>query len=450
MRKLLYQTVKHCVRAAIRLRLHFPLVWFISKKIQTVKPSNGRQTDPSKPRVLAINEHYFIKDLEILADSGEFNVLKIPIKWQSMLLRLYWTDKTWDYNNCRQSNLAYYKPSDPAMIKMQDELRKTLAIFLRSLFDYMDIKCLLSANFTYVVDYDWMLTAHSIGTPAVVFHKENLTLSKALEDFWIESLEDLGSFRATKVFLHNEKMKSLLIQTGFADESQVKVLGCLRMDGYIKRLRDADAAPPSRKNRVTLFSFQKNAGLEMLINDYFGDKGYVKFFEHVHTEFAKAAVRHPDTEFVIKPKYGRDWFEAIEKVMNDNGLFSKDIPNLKMTVDISAQDLIMESDVVCSFASTTILEAAVAGKPVIIPHFDEALKPEYQPNIILKDYYWLFDTAETPEDFGNRIDSRLENPLPGADYIAEARKLFSSYVSSFEGGSAPRYIAELKHVIGVR
>lgn len=444
MKKIVYKIFKYIIRWMINCHLHWPLVVFYSKMIKQVLPKEGK-TDPSKPRILAINEHYFIRDLEILAETREFNVLKIPIKWQSMLLRLYWADDIWGWgSDHRKFNKAYYQPEDPAMQELQRKLHKTMAIFLKSLFRMMNIKCVISANFTYKVDYDWSLVTHSIGTPLLVFHKENLTLSPQFDQYWLDSLHDLGKFKGTLIILHNNKMKEIVLKSGFATEEQIKVLGCLRMDGFIRRIRDTDWTKREKKKRVLLFSFQKNACLEMIVDEYFGDRGFVKFFEHVHVSFAEVAKKYPDYEFIIKPKYGREWFEAIEKVLNKNNLYSKDIPNLKMIVDRPAQDLIFESDLVCGFASTTVLESAVAHRKVIIPHFDEPAEEKYKDYIVLLDHYDAFEIARSPEQFKEMIEAGMKNPEVSAEYVEKVDGIFDRYVSSFNANSTEKYVSCVK------
>jgi len=441
--------MKYFLRGVILCRLHQPLVCYYASKIKKVEPTDGNATDPSKPNILAINELYFIKDLEIMANTHEFNVYKIPVELQSILLRLYWNDEIWGWgDDHRKRNKAYFQPEDPSMIKLQAGLRKIMSIFLKSLYKKLDIKCVLSANFTYKVDYDWGLVTHQLGVPYIVFHKENLTLSPKFDNYWHESLLDLGKFKGTLIILHNTKMRDIILNSGFAAPEQIKVLGCLRMDDFIRRIQENDFSKEQRKKRAILFSFQKNACLEMIVDEYFGDKGFVQFFEDVHVTFARVAKENPDWEFIIKPKYGRDWFDAIEKVMNKNGLYSKDIPNLKMTVDISAQDLIFSSDFVCGFASTTVLESAVARRPVIIPHFDEPAREEYKDYIVLLEHYDKFLIARSPEEFRKMIEEKMRDPSVSDDYVKNVNMLFDRYVSSFEAASVQKYIKCLNEYIG--
>lgn len=449
MRKLIFTVLKYTFRFMIFTRLHWPLVFFYAKKLERVKPDNGKVTDPSKPTLLALNVFYFIKDLEILANTGEFNVFKLPTKWQSTLLRLYWTDETWGGSEAdfRKANKAYYQPVDPEIIKMQKELRTAMGIFLGSLFRMMKIDAVISANFTYRVDYEYSMVCSKLRVPYIVFHKENLVLSKGLEDYWNIYMEDIGKFNGNLIILHNEKMKDIILKAGFATPEQLVVLGCLRMDDFINRVKNSGGDKKEKFNRITMFSFQKNAGLEMMYNEYFGDKGFVKLFEDYHVLFARAAVKHPEIDFVIKPKYGREWFTAIEEILKKNNILLKDVPNLKMTVDQTAQELIFSSDFVISFQSTTILEAAFAGKPVIVPDFDEVLKPEYQNHIIIKCDYDVFDVAHSADEFAELIENRVKDSSITEEYAKRTNFLFDRYVSSLEAKAVEKYISCVRETI---
>ena len=450
MKKLLNTICKYILRFIITCRLHWPLAFFYCSQIKRVIPSNGAPRDPSKPTLLAITSHYFLKDLEILADTGEINIFKLLPKWQGILLRLYWTDKTWggSEKDFRKTNKDYYQPQDQKMIKMQKKLRKAMGIFLETVFRIMKIDAVISANFTYRADYEYSIVTRNIGLPYIVFHKENLVLSKGLEEYWNIYMEDIGKFRGSMIILHNEKMKEIILKANFAAPAQLAVLGCLRMDSFINKVMKQDFFSEKAKfKRVTLFSFQKNAGLEMMYNEYFADKGFVKLFENYHVVFAQAAIAHPDIEFIIKPKYGKEWFKAIEKELNRSNIFLKDVPNLKMTVDKTAQELIFSSDFVISFQSTTILEAAFAGKPVIIPDFDEALKPEYQDYLVLKENYNLFDKAGSCEELRKLIEDRILDSSVSEEYIVKMRDFFDKHVSSLHANSTERYIKQVNEVI---
>jgi len=65
------------------------------------------------------------------------------------------------------------------------------------------------------------------------------------------------------------------------------------------------------------------------------------------------------------------WRKLVDKAFDEAGIDVRQLPNLIMDPNLDAQKLILESSVVCGINSTTILEAALAGKPVIVPYFKQ-------------------------------------------------------------------------------
>jgi len=443
MRRIVYKIVKYIFRAIYLLKLYWPLVYAYSKLFEKVEPGNGIKTDTSKPGILGIKSQYFMNDLEILANTGEFNVYKIKNKWQDILLRVYWKDDAW-----KDGEESYFQIVDPEVIEYQKKLRKFLKDVLSCLYGIMKIDAVICANVTYKDCYDWGIATKETGVPYIVLQRENLFACSGLVRLWYIKVGRLGKFHGSKVVLHNSMVKDIYLKSGYATEDQIAVLGCLRMDNYIKKIKAATPLKGRKFKRAALFSFHHITLLETIYDEYFNPEiGYVKFFEDTHVTFARTAIANPDVEFVIKPRYSIVYYEQIEKALCRNNLKLKEIPNLKLNADINPHDLILNSDVVCGFGSTVILEAAIAEKPVIIPYFHEALKEEYQEFILFKEYFNLFNVARSPGDLQALIEKNLENPQVSKEYIEKMTGLFEQYVSSFDANATERYTKFIKSVI---
>lgn len=431
------KTMKLFIRGAAACRLYWPFAYIYSKLfLQRIKPEHG-ETDPLKPNILAIKPHYFVRDLEILADTREFNILKIPSKWQSMILRVYWEDNAWI-----DGEKSYYQPVKPEIIEYQKRLRGFLKKFLKAFYKINKIDCVIASNVTYKDCYDWGLVTKEIGVPFIVLQRENLFACKGLMNWWRNIIGNwLGRFHGSNVVFHNSKVKELYLSTGYATEDQLAVLGCLRMDKYLRRLKEYDFSSGKKYNRAALFSFHHIANLETMYKEYFNPEiGWAKLFHNVHMTFARTAIANPDKEFIIKPRYTKVFTAHIRNVLEKEGLCLKDIPNLIIDAELNPHDIILTSDVVCAFGSTVILESGIARKPVIVPYFDEALRPEYQDFILLKDYFRYFDIATSPEDLQKKIEYRFTNNLVSEDYYNKMKELFEQYVSSFDANSTDKYV----------
>jgi hypothetical protein len=111
--------------------------------------------------------------------------------------------------------------------------------------------------------------------------------------------------------------------------------------------------------------------------------------------------------------------------------------------------LIFESDVICAFNSTMILEAGLSGKPVIVPYLDAFRESSRlaQGVSMGEEMEGAFDIARTPKNLIEWIEHRLENPeLPG-EMMAKRRYLFEKWVSPLTADALTRYHLAIRDVI---
>ncbi len=435
--KIFNNTTRIILRTTIEWHLHFPLVCLYSRKIEMVKPKNNFLLE-SKPGILAIKERYFRGDLEILANSGEFRVYRLPAKWQWLLLRLYWADL--DEKN--MSN--YFLSTDEKVVRTKKRLQKSLAIFLKSLFKKMKIDCIIGANFNYIQDYDFGKAAKLINIPYIVIQRENLVASKATKDTWRQRARKVGRLDASAIMVYNRHMKQILELEGVSSPDRIHVVGCLRMDDFISKIKNPENSYKKCFSRATLFSFNHHTCIfGLLSGNYFEPGvGLSDFFEHVHCSFARLALDMPDKEFVIKVKKDIEGINAVNRALRKNDILPESMPNLLITETADPSSLIMSSDVVSGFGSMTILESAVAGKPVIIPFFDEAAYKQYEDYIIFREDFKFFKTATSPTEYQRMIKEHLATPC--SEVNPEHIRLFEEYVSPFDTNAATRYVKIIK------
>ena len=423
----------------------WPFVVIYSRIIEEVRPKDGKVVQ-GKPIILALNPQRFLGDLEVLVESKEFRILKVPFDWQCKILALYWNDKV--------VFPKYYDPEgDVTIIKIQTKLRRFLNSFLSELYKSLKIDCVIGAAANYRHDYDWGLVSSEIGVPYIVLHKENTVAGTNQRAGRIENIKKRKKFRGDHVVVHNATMKDIFIQSGYAKPDQISVLGCLRMDDYINKIKGLKRIKKQRK-KVTLFSFPHIAGIAGSpyakgVNDFSKnrDVGFVNLFEHVHVAFVQLALSNNDVDFIIKPKWGGRWRNEIEYVCKKNNIELRHIDNLSILDEVNVHDLIFESDVVCGYGSTVLLEAAIAAKPVLVPYFDEVLNPEYSDFILFKDYFHIFDIAHSIEEFRQLIINRLDNQQISHECMKERYAVFEKYVSSMKCNARDQYIGLIQKVV---
>lgn len=442
------RTISFILRKIAGLGIVWPFVYLYASKIEEVKPQvDANQSN--KLTILALNPDRFREDLQILANSGEFRVLKVPVKWQTKVLSLFWSK---EFKIKRRADPdKYYNPNgDPYFLEIQANLRKFLKKFLSSLYARLKIDCVIGAGAHYIQDFDWGLVSDELGVPYIVMHRENLATAPRHIKRVDELFGKKGAFRGSHIIVHNQVMKESFIESGYVNSEQISALGCLRMDGYVNKIKEHNGHQSThRRKQVVLFSFNHATGLLGILNSFSKDRsvGLVNFFEHVHVAMAELALENKEVDFIIKPKWGSSWIDEIEYAFQKYGIQRDEISNLKIVVDTNVHDLILESDVICGYGSTTLLEAAIATKPVILPFFDEVLKPEYSDYIHYKNELHLFDVANSPEEFKELIIKRLHNPQIDEVTQVERYATFEKYVSSMNADALDKYVKAIKKVV---
>lgn len=427
--KILYKTAKYLLRFMLDMGITAPLVWVYSKAIKRVGPENDRE---GVYTLLAINPNRFVGDLEILAESGNYRVFKMPFDWQGRMLRLIWSDDM-DFD-------SYFNPEgNDELTKAREKVREYLKMLIKPLFRKMRIDGVISAALNYKQDLDWGIAADELGYPYIVLHKECLVGSVTIRKNEFKKFNEMEKFRGSHIIVHNENMKKILVDSGFAPSEKVSSLGCLRMDDFVEKALDIKNRKMPERKMVVLFSFHYCAGVSG-VHSYFGrDFGLIKFFEKIHAKFAETAIANPDVDFIIKTKWDEEWYDEVDYVLEKNGMKRKDISNLEVTAHKNPNELILDSTVVCTYASTTILEAGIAAKPVIIPFFEEAAVEEHQDNVTLFEHYDVFDIAKTPEEMREMIENKLKDPEVTPEKTEEYKDLFGRYISSMDADSVKKY-----------
>ena len=153
---------------------------------------------------------------------------------------------------------------------------------------------------------------------------------------------------------------------------------------------------------------------------------------------------NPTFNFIVKIKYGLSDRAAVLAALASAGIDLQSIPNYRITQTDEAQDLIKGAAVVIGFQSTTILEAALAARPVVIPVFAEAARADHRPYLRFGNAYNLFEIAGSPKELKALVRDRLMAPRLETECLKERRALFESYVSSLSADTVGRYVQVLR------
>lgn len=412
---------------------HAPFIRILKSAI-TEHPDNRVSKDQECLTVLALSPEGFRGDLEALARSGECRVLLMATTWQYRILYLFYPEglRPRDYLN---------PADDSAEFKFKRAIQKFYGSLLPVLYDRLGINCVISYHIRVPADVDWGIASREAGYPYVVFYREGLIASSPNVCKTMSTLFGRFGFWGTHLIVHNESARRLCIKTGLVESGKVSALGCIRMDSFFEHVSEQQSVENKRK-KVTLFPIGLKEGSIL-------DFTLLPFFNGMHIALVRLAQKYPGVDFVFKPKpkVYPGWRKLVNKAFAEAGIDIGKLSNLIIDTDLDAQKLILESSVICGVNSTTILEASIAGKPVVVPYFEQLRKKPYVDSIRFIDAFPYLDVAADPKSFAALIEKRLEDPEISKQDMAGRREIFEKYVSNPDGGALDKYVQLLKGLV---
>lgn len=402
-------------------------------RFESVAGSPDRASNP--PTLVALNPGRFRGELEILARNG-FRVLRAPYELQSRLLGLFFND----------NDDVLAAAQDPVLAARRSHLRTALQSVLTSLYADLGADATISAALHYKQDLDWGAVSDQLGYPFIVLHRENLAASQAIIEHYSERARHIDRFAGSLIAFHNDTMRKIFVDAGYAPTERTAVTGAMRMDDLIVRL---PSGPPARR-QVTLFSFGPGAGILHSGPPHWPrrrEEYLWKLCAETHVAVLEFARDHPDISVVVKPKWGGAWVDNLYELYRDRGLDAAAVANFSIVPDADAQDLIDASQVVIGFASTTLLEAAIMDRPVIVPWFAEATEPKWQMHLMFRDARTIFDCAASPAQLKALIETRLDDPAIDAAMRERRRRVFEAYVAPLDGSATTRTVDAIGRIV---
>ena len=113
---------------------------------------------------------------------------------------------------------------------------------------------------------------------------------------------------------------------------------------------------------------------------------------------------------------------------NKHKIDINDISNLKVEPLADVHKLLLQADVVCGgINSLVVLEAAVAGKPIVLPCFKEYKESKFFDRFFYRNHLHLFDVADDAEDYGQKIFNRINDGRIDPKIQKEREQFFAEY-----------------------
>ena len=452
MKSQIKQIGKWLFAQAVRRRWFFiliPLFQIVTKRLETKGKSGGDESSSTgRCGVLALHTDLFRGDLEILATSNRLTIFQIPTYWQWQLVDVFYSE---DVKRRETVEFDWYSgmtsgSPDSCAVQLQNFLDE----FLPRLYSKLGVHRVLVPNLRHLCDFDWIASTRRVGIPVVLLFRESLVLTAEEFAAVVSRHERFGMLLCDHIVAHNERIAEVFRKTDLIEPDRISVCGNLRMDQFAQHLRESRTAVRSfRRQKVVLFYFPRN-------QRKFRCDEFAKIFDESLEVFVILARTNPDIDFLIKPK--KEHLPEYKRASNQPDLdtlienFWPDFraaPNFVIDPFANVHETILSADVVCGFFSSVLLEAALAGKPIILPLFEDFLRSPVGEHYPLKPYLHLFDVASSREHYRNLIESRLLSSTISERIQLERTHLFTTHMSPVDGKTLKRTVAAITNSGGL-
>ena len=179
--------------------------------------------------------------------------------------------------------------------------------------------------------------------------------------------------------------------------------------------------------------------------------GFTNLFEQAHRSYFRFLRKNPEVKGILKLKWmGGDgkWERALTQCLLAEGLTDNDLPNLFITAEGSVTDLVQQSSAVIAFGSTTMLEAAVSGKPVIVPYFAEATLPAMADKVLYREKLDIFHCAHSETELEKLMMRGVVGKLEPNQCAAQ--ELFETWVAPLDGQVVSRHVAYFDNLVATK
>lgn len=211
---------------------------------------------------------------------------------------------------------------------------------------------IISANFDYWQDVGFKNACQELGIPFIVLSREHPIVPKACDVVTDWYRQSAYHFDGTAIAVAGRSTRDVLEKAGCICKSeQVVITGLPRFDAWL----DVDnTRPVEARSLVTLLTFTEG---------YYADET----FKDVLGVFCEAAGRHQsgNVRFLVKSKDINDTLLVTEMIQKTG------VRNVECTHERDLFEVLPESRLVINYNSLSLVEAAMARAPIVVPAWGE-------------------------------------------------------------------------------
>lgn len=302
--------------------------------------------------------------------------------------------------------------------------------FSRSPFDAIVVP---SDTFFYVRSV--LAPAHALGVPLLVAQKET-TISEHTMGEHAELIRRFAPPLADRMTVCSERHKSFWVRAGCAEE-RIVVTGQPRFDFYNNPSTwPADATPGEDGHSVLFLSYALDAYHP---EEGVGTSGWGTL--HAQTERGLYELARRGWRVIIKP-HPQQPLDAQKRWRRNAGeLWGRCVFMVDPQTDV--RPLIVAADVTVGFQSTAMLEAMLAGRPVLYTGWDQSASALGSQLIPFDQWEPEIGVVRNVEDLPAAVVA-ARGAICSADVLHSRRKIAERYLGPLDGLAAERTVAVLQ------
>ncbi len=313
-------------------------------------------------RVLCLGRTIFIDDIHSLAKySGKYTYLVFNKNYLGMIVRSFIP-----YSDLAEDNYHTDQRFKPGIEKIDRFVSSMLPVLHKVLrFD-----AVMTCNFGYIDQQEFLRVAREMGIPVIVLYKEGLAnpriISRVMAHYpRLKSWCDL-------CLCYSENTRNALIGSGLPGltAKQVQVTGIPRVDYYLNEVTSTSA---DKVGELVLFSFIPKEKFIAKKIDSVTFEEIENRSKRFHEMAIRYAIENPTKRVIIKTKFAQHYVEYVREIITCF-LNTTTLPcNLKVTNMLDPRQLIADANCVFGSNSTTLLEGLLVAKPVSCPDFRDLI-----------------------------------------------------------------------------
>jgi len=143
---------------------------------------------------------------------------------------------------------------------------------------------------------------------------------------------------------------------------------------------------------------------------------------------------------------GKAW-KFYESVLNEIDFDINKSNNYSVCPNANVHNLIKSSNVICALQSTTVIESAISGKPIILPVFESYRATENFQDFGWKKHMELFDIANNKQHFKDLIIDLMDISCVSDSVLNKRKKVFKSFFNDLDGVSLDGYVNTITSIV---